>query len=386
MINRTENINRTEAINWVKTLRSLLRQDQSVILVTVVAVRGSAPREVGAKILVTTARQFGTIGGGNLEYQAVAVARECLAVSGSAAVVSAIPFVRPYALGPSLGQCCGGYVELMFEKIDQSTGWLGQAFEADERSSAERVWLCRSTSNAAFCFVEIAAHNDRSPAPNDEHLHNAVLLRDASSQPTTADELQLRQAIAAIDETDAWWCDAWWCELLTPSLPEIWVFGAGHVGTALHEQLRLLPCHSIAIDSRDEMLTNLPPGVRVIASDECAAEVAAAPANAWYLVMTHSHAVDFDICHAVLKRGEFSYLGLIGSATKRVNFARRLERRGIEPTLIDRMISPIGLPAIQSRLPQLIALGVAADLVQRWQGASDQQAHRVKKRHSKAQT
>ena len=134
------------------------------------------------------------------------------------------------------------------------------------------------------------------------------------------------------------------------------------------------------------MLTNLPPGVRVIASDECAAEVAAAPANAWYLVMTHSHAVDFDICHAVLKRGEFSYLGLIGSATKRVNFARRLERRGIEPTLIDRMISPIGLPAIQSRLPQLIALGVAADLVQRWQGASDQQAHRVKKRHSKAQT
>lgn len=365
MNNRTENSHRTKEISWIEKLHSLLGDDPSVILVTVVAVRGSAPREVGAKILVSTTRQCGTIGGGNLEYQALALARECLTVGASPAGDSAMPFIRSYALGPSLGQCCGGHVELMFEKVDGTTEWLQQAFESAGRAGAERLWLCRSISDAAYCFVETGADSGQSPASAGEPDNCAVLLRRASCLPSTADEQDLRQAMATTDATGEWWC-----EVLTPTLPEIWVFGAGHVGAAVHEQLQLLPCQSIAIDSRDEQLDNLPPGVRVIASDDCVAEVAAAPANAWYLVMTHSHTLDFDICHAVLKRGEFSYLGLIGSATKRVNFARRLAHRGVDSAQIDRMISPIGLPAIQSRLPQLIALGVAADLAQRWQGAS----------------
>jgi len=83
--------------------------------------------------------------------------------------------------------------------------------------------------------------------------------------------------------------------------------------------------------------------------------------------MTHSHTVDFDICHSALKRTDFAYLGLIGSATKRATFASRLANRGIDEKQIDRLISPIGLPSIQSRLPQLIALGVAADLAHQWQ-------------------
>jgi len=87
--------------------------------VTVIAVRGSAPREVGAKLLISDAGQRGTVGGGNLEYQAVALARDMLKSRQCTG-----PDIKPFALGPSLGQCCGGYVELMFERITCNTDWF----------------------------------------------------------------------------------------------------------------------------------------------------------------------------------------------------------------------------------------------------------------------
>lgn len=347
-------------INWTAKLQSLVKAGESVILVTVVAVRGSAPREVGAKILVSMTDQWETIGGGNLEYQAIAHARNMLSVTGVEEALGDVPSVRSYALGPTLGQCCGGQVELMFERVDSDTGWLRKVAETARPAAGGRRWLCRSLTDANYHFIEAS----RSDPVNESE---AVLLRNASCEPSTPDAPYLL-AGTATDKGNS--SAGWWCEVLDPALPQVWVFGAGHVGAAVHEQLQLLPCRTTAIDCRDDLLDNLPACVTMIASDDCAAEVAVAPANAWFLVMTHSHTLDFDICHAVLKRGDFSYLGLIGSATKRATFARRLAQRGIDRAQINRMISPIGLSSIRSRLPQLIALGVAADLAQRWQGAA----------------
>lgn len=82
------------------------------VLVTVRQVQGSAPREEGAWMAVLDNRVINTLGGGHLEFSAIALARQCLkddAFHG--------PFTRRFALGPSLGQCCGGVVELGFERL-----------------------------------------------------------------------------------------------------------------------------------------------------------------------------------------------------------------------------------------------------------------------------
>lgn len=98
------------------------------ILVTVAAVQGSAPREPGAAMAVNWHDTAGTIGGGHLEWAAVAVARELLKASAQGSSATR-PFTRHYALGPSLGQCCGGAVTLRFETLTPGglAAWTGSA-------------------------------------------------------------------------------------------------------------------------------------------------------------------------------------------------------------------------------------------------------------------
>ena len=81
--------------------------------------------------------------------------------------------------------------------------------------------------------------------------------------------------------------------------------------------------------------------------------------------MTYSHAMDLAICHAILARGTFGHLGLIGSATKRARFRSRLSDLGIPAPTLDRMVCPIGLPSLKHKAPAVIAIGVAADLLER---------------------
>ena len=89
-----------------------------------------------------------------------------------------------------------------------------------------------------------------------------------------------------------------------------------------------------------------------------------APPGAFYLVLTHSHDLDLAITEAVLRRGDFGYLGLIGSATKRARFLRRFEQRGIAPDALARLTCPIGVPGIAGKQPAVIALAVVAQLLQ----------------------
>jgi len=97
--------------------------------------------------------------------------------------------------------------------------------------------------------------------------------------------------------------------------------------------------------------------------------VAQATAGAHHLVLTHSHELDLRITEAILRRGDFGFLGLIGSKTKRERFVRRFEARGIAPEVIARLICPIGIDGIVGKQPEVIAVAAVAQVL-RW-AASD---------------
>jgi xanthine dehydrogenase accessory factor len=144
------------------------------------------------------------------------------------------------------------------------------------------------------------------------------------------------------------------------------LYGAGHVGRAVAQVLATLNVQVDWIDERDdEFPVQLgPPHIQRITVDAVDAEVAQAPANAFYLVMTHQHDLDLRICEAILRRGDFAYLGLIGSKTKHQRFVHRFEQRGFSPALIERITCPIGLPGISGKEPEVIAVSVVAQMLQ----------------------
>jgi len=253
----------------------LVRED--AVLVTVDTTQGSVPREAGAWMAVFAGRVVATVGGGHLELQAIEEARRRLA--GGAGE----PVLR-YALGPSLGQCCGGVVHLRYERLA------------------------------------------------------------AADAPTLAARLRTGGAPVAL-------------------------FGGGHVGKALVNVLGTLPFAVTWIDSRDEIFPQqVPDNVRCEHSDPVQAAVAELAPGSRVLVMSFSHAEDLDVVAACLKRlrdrGDLPYVGLIGSRTKWATFRHRLEERGFRHQELAQVTCPIGVPGIAGKQPEVIAVAVAAQLLQ----------------------
>jgi xanthine dehydrogenase accessory factor len=151
---------------------------------------------------------------------------------------------------------------------------------------------------------------------------------------------------------------------MTSDVQDLYLFGAGHVGRALVHVLSGLPYRIRWFDERAEMFpASLPDNVAIEASADPRHDVAAAAPGTIFLVMTHSHMLDFDICDQVLRRGDFSFLGLIGSATKRATFERRLKLRGHTEAALRRLVCPIGLTAITGKAPAAVAISVAGQLL-----------------------
>lgn len=244
---------------WLDALTAAERDNRPAVLVTVLAAKGSTPREAGAKMVVSTEGLEGTIGGGNLEFQCEAAARTLL-TSGAEG-----PSTMNFPLGPALGQCCGGHVTVLFE-------------------------------------------------------------------------------------------------VLRPPRLSIGLFGAGHVGKALVKLLAELPCRVSWIDPRSDALpADPPPNVSAVRIAQPVDAITALPIGCLVLVMTHDHQLDFEIVAAALQRPDLLAVGLIGSATKRARFVSRLSRLGISA---DRLICPIGLPGIQGKEPAVVAVSVAAQILQ----------------------
>jgi xanthine dehydrogenase accessory factor len=276
------------------------RAGRAAVVVAVADHRGSVPRESGTRMLVAADAVVGTIGGGHLEQQAIVrarsllqgradAAREALAAARTAPASPEAP-VAPegagppplaeerIALGPSLGQCCGGAVVLRYTAL-----------------------------------------------ANDPAAH--------WPPPAARFALQL--------------------------------YGAGHVGRAIVNLLAALPCRVQWIDERESEFpaVALPPHIERVCVEPVEAEVAAARPGDSFLVLTHSHALDQRITEAILARGDFGFFGLIGSATKRAKFERRLAERGFAPELIARMRCPIGLPGLAGKEPGVIAVAAVAQLL-----------------------
>jgi xanthine dehydrogenase accessory factor len=143
------------------------------------------------------------------------------------------------------------------------------------------------------------------------------------------------------------------------------LFGAGHVGEALVRLLGALPCVVQWVDTRDELFPDeCPPNVQPEPTDAPEAYVDAAPPGAYFLVMTHNHALDFSLAERIMRRRDFAYFGMIGSRTKRVRFERRLVARGVEAERMREMVCPIGVAGIVDKAPWSIAVAVGAELMQ----------------------
>ena len=239
--------------------------------------QGSVPREAGTWMMVSPREVIGTIGGGRLEFEAIRIAREGLQ---QGQVQNALRM----ALGPSLGQCCGGVVNVT---------------------------------------LEIRSGQD---------LLQRIQERDGRRRPVA-------------------------------------LFGGGHVGRALVQALAPLPYRIHWVDSRDEIFpSGLPPQVLAEHSDPVQASVWDVPPDSAVLIMSFSHAEDLDILAECLKRqrerNDLPFVGLIGSKTKWATFSHRLTERGFTPSELGGVTCPIGVGGISGKQPEVIAVAVAAQLLQ----------------------
>jgi xanthine dehydrogenase accessory factor len=263
----------------VNALPNLLQRlhNGPAVLVRVLRVQGSVPRDAGAWMAVFGQDLLGTIGGGHMEFSAIAMARNML-TSGEA------PREERFALGPSLGQCCGGVVHVRLERVE------------------------------------------------------------------SADINRLQRELAAVREPVA-------------------LFGAGHVGVALVQVLAALPFAVDWLDSRDQVFpAQLPDNVQCEHSDPVHAAVDLLATQSRVLIMSFSHAEDLDIVAACLKRqrvrADLPYVGLIGSQSKWASFRQQLLARGFTEEELAHITCPIGVPGIADKRPEVIAIAVAAQLLQ----------------------
>jgi xanthine dehydrogenase accessory factor len=327
---------------WIDELSDLTAAGERVVLVTVAGIRGSAPREVGAKMIVSESATIGTIGGGQLEYQCARLACEMLAGDET-------PALRKFPLGTSMGQCCGGVVDILFEPIaSRLPSWL-----RDLR----------------------ALHGQREPAVIVTHLGGAtgkcVITADdifGDIESATPDIVtKARQGLEA--GRTAHRIDDWFFEDIVGTDLNIAVFGAGHVGSAVVQSLSALDCNVRWVDGRRNIFRSTPSNVRAIETNDPALEVAAMPPRSCYLVMTHSHALDFDICDRILRRSDAVYCGLIGSLSKRRRFEKRFRSQGMQERDLEQLVCPIGVAGISGKKPAEIAVAASAEVLRAYESA-----------------
>ncbi len=264
----------------VKNLKDFLAHADRFAVVEVAATKGSTPREAGASMLVSFTATHGTIGGGQLEYMAIDKARQMLrsGFAGEAARGTTLDI----PLGPEIGQCCGGRVE---------------------------VSIRPGTPVVASALVERAEAEDGA-------------------------------------------------------LPHLYILGGGHVGKAMASACALMPVHAVVVETRADELEGIAPGVETRLTPMPEEVVRAAPAGSAFAVLTHDHALDFLIVAEALKRGDATYVGMIGSKTKKATFRSWfLKTAGGTEAEFSHLVSPIGGETVKDKRPAVIAALAAAEIM-----------------------
>ena len=331
---------------WLQALRRAGERGLDAVTVTVTSGKGSIPRDAGARMVVTVDALHGTIGGGELEHQATQVAREMLRATGDRQS-------RRFPLGASLGQHCGGAANLLFERVPAGAEWVRVA----------AGWLEAGSECVVVTPVDGTDGGHLVVRADDTWGSLGGSAREADARRLARRMLADRErgAQRVVPEGEA----PLLLELLAASDFSIVLFGAGHVGRALTRVLGTLPCHVTWVDSRaGEFPEARPENVRAVLTDTPVTEVARATPGSYFLVMTHSHALDFELLEAILRRGDFAYCGMIGSQTKRRTFENGIAKKGIAPAVLGRLTCPIGIPGIKGKEPATIAVAVAAQLLE----------------------
>ena len=306
-------------MNWLAAAQECIAAGDKAVLVTVAEAKGSTPRESGAKMLVRERDIVGSVGGGQLELLAIDEARRMMAEK------AARPGLMRYSLGPDLGQCCGGAVRLLLEPL----------------TKIDRRWLTQWQS-------QVAGEGTR------------LLVTGSDSGKSWAEAGNGEDGARIVEDGKRWQV----IEAVRRRSRPLWLFGAGHVGRALAKVLAELPFEVLWLDSRfDGFPAEIPSGVGHVVAPRLAEAVENAPAGTLFLVLTHSHQLDLDICDRVLRRGDFAFLGLIGSATKKARFLSALKGRGHAPGTLERLVCPIGLAQIPGKQPMAIAVATAGQLL-----------------------
>lgn len=302
-----------------------------MVLVTVVRADGSTPREVGATMLLRFNlqqqwQQSDTIGGGHLEFQAIDIAKAMLRETETC-----VRHIERFNLSARLGQCCGGVMWLLFEKISPAViaSDLSDCFHAWR--AGQRIWRTVSHQHASIWQIW-----DVEQQPRFEF------------QPVSSEEWQFGQQIQ-------------------PYAMQVLICGAGHVGEAIVRCLLPIGVSVKWIDPRDDIFpSDLLEQVQCLTTDTPEAEIEHFDRSGAILILTHDHQLDLQLCFAALKSAPkpFAYVGMIGSKSKRAIFEKRMLTRGYTPEALQRLVCPIGIEGISSKQPATIAVAVVAQLLQ----------------------
>ncbi|WP_343316266.1 xanthine dehydrogenase accessory protein XdhC [Acinetobacter soli] len=304
-------------------------ESSPVVLVTVVRADGSTPREVGATMLLglrdDQVYQSDTIGGGHLEFQAFDIAQAMLKGTDKRTL-----FVERFNLSARLGQCCGGVMWLLFEKLQSRE-------HASMLASAYATW--------------------RSGQPIERQIHE----NGYSKWQVTPTQVS---STAIFETGETGWR---WQQCVQPYAMKVLLFGAGHVGEAIVRCLQPIGVQVTWVDSRDNIFPpDLLKQVNCVCTDVPEAEIARFDPQGAILILTHDHQQDLQLCMEALKSSQsrFAYVGMIGSKSKRAIFEKRMQARGYEQTQLQRLVCPIGITGISSKQPAIIAVSVVAELLQ----------------------
>lgn len=262
--------------NWHEAIACCEQQGRGYVIITVLQIAGSTPRDAGTKMVISDDSQYDTIGGGHLEYEAILSARKLLAKGKSSQEIVSFP------LSSKLGQCCGGAVKLLFEVM----------------------------------------------VSHQQHVA---------------------------------------------------IFGAGHVAQALIPILAQLPLQISWIDSREnffadgastnpisntaQQLAASLNNVTAIANDDPNEVLEELPDNAWVIILTHNHQLDYELVESALKHPNLGFIGMIGSTTKAKRFITKLAHRGFTEQQIATLASPIGELGVAGKRPIEVAVSISAQLI-----------------------
>ncbi len=257
---------------YIKKLSKNINFNNEIVKAKIIDVKGSSPNNLGDIILISQDTIFGTIGGGNLEYLVIDEAKKILDKKIENKTLS-IP------LGPGIGQCCGGYVQ-----------------------------------------VKLSLHENSEKALKNENL------------------------------TDI-------------NKPNLYIFGSGHIGQALISKLENIDFNTYIIDSREDYLkmTNIKV-INYLLSEKPWEIVSKLDDNSYFIVLTHSHDYDLKILNEILKKNN-SFVGLIGSLTKKNRFYKRLISNGHNKLEVEKIECPIGIDIGNSKDPNEIAFSIITRII-----------------------